>query len=112
MAKRGKRGDLRVRAQEAAERAAYGQSQALGDTGGRDIAVAPDRQGISNRKADRNDNQSDENDPEQPGANTDIQAGRTTEADEVPLAEAGAPPVQEQERRSLDDRSQSGRSRD
>ena len=112
MAKRGKRGDLRVRAQEAAERAAYGQSLALADTRDRETGVAPDRQGISNRTADRNNNRSDDSEREQREANTELQAGRTTEADEVPPAEAGAPPAQEQERSSLDNPSQSGRPRD
>jgi hypothetical protein len=112
MAKRGKRGDLRVRAQEAAERAAYGQSQARTTRGDRETGVAPDRQGISNRQADRGHDRSDTGGRDPLGADTDVTPGRTTQADAVPATEAGAPPAQEQEHSSLDNPSQSGRPRD
>jgi hypothetical protein len=118
MAKRGTRGDEQAREREAADRAAHGQSRALGDTGDGETGVAPDRQGISNRQADggndvrRSDDRSDAGDETRRGANADVKPGRTTDADDLPPTEAGAPPVQEQERSSLDNPSQSGRPRD
>jgi hypothetical protein len=44
------------REEEAAERAAHGQSRAMGDTGDRDTGVKPETQGISNRQGDAPDN--------------------------------------------------------
>jgi hypothetical protein len=104
MAKGGKRADQQTREREAADRAAHGQSRALGDTGDRQTGVEPGHQGISNRPADRGD--------EAEGGAARQSSGTAADLAEVPMPEAGAPPLQEQERSSLDDPSQSGRPRD
>ena len=106
MAKRTKRGDQQAREREAADRAAYAE---LADTGDRNAGVAPDRQGISNRQADRGYDRADSGERERRAADADVNPGRSTEGDEVPSTEAGAPPAQEHERSSLDSPSQSGR---
>ena len=86
MAKRGK--NTPGRDDEARDRAAHGQSLARGDTGEGDTGVAPGQQGISNRLGDGSANK------------------------QPPPAQAGVPPLQDQERTSLDSPSQSGRPRD
>jgi hypothetical protein len=104
MDKGGKRADQQAREREAADRAAHGQSRALGDTGDRQTGVEPAHQGISNRPADRGD--------DGPGSGNEGQPSHMAEdLAEGPMTEAGAPPLQEQERSSLDDPSQFGRPR-
>jgi hypothetical protein len=105
MAKRGKRTDEQTRDDAARDRAAHGQSAARGDTGDGDTGVSRDRQGISNRPGD---------DVPEPRTNEGDEPGRrgSGELRPPPPTEAGAPPVQEQERSSLDSPSQSGRPRD
>jgi hypothetical protein len=85
----------RRREEEARERAAQGQSAALGDTGDGQTGVTPTAQGISNRRGDL-------------GAGNRSRSGQP----DPPPAEAGAPPDQQQQRSSLDSPSQSGRPRD
>ena len=78
--------DADKKRREAEDRAAHGQSLALGDTGGNSDTGVPDgRQGISNRPGDEGDE---------------------------PYTQAGAPPRQDQNHTSLDTTSPSGRARD
>lgn len=107
MTKDGKRTDERAREQEARDRAAHGQSLALGDTGDRQTGVERSHQGISNRPGD-----DDSDRPQEPSAEAGHRGGEGEDVEQPPLTEAGAPPLQEQERSSLDAPSQSGRPRD
>jgi hypothetical protein len=94
----GNRTDSRDREREARDRAAHGQSLARGDTGDGETGVESSRQGVSNRRGDR-------------GA---AEGGEPREGDDAgpPPTQAGVPPVEHQERSSLDSPSQSGRPRD
>jgi hypothetical protein len=95
MANDGRRTPKARREEEARDRAAHGQSAALGDTGDGQTGVDSSEQGISNRVGDR-------------------QGGRPARSGQPdsPPSEAGRPPAQQQERTSLDSASQTGRSRD
>ncbi len=104
MAKAGKRTDQKARERGAADRAAHGQSRALGDTGDGQTGVDSAHQGISNRPADRGDDRS--------GGEGPKRTAHGSEDEAQPHTEAGAPPAQHQERESLDNPSQSGRPRD
>ena len=101
---KGKRKDQKARERDAADRAAHGQSRAIGDPGERETGVDPAHQGNSNRQADRGEDRA-------AGVGAD-RAEAVSEDQERPHTEAGAPPAQHQERVSLDNPSQSGRPRD
>ena len=108
MAKDGKATDQRAREDEAQERAARGQSLALGDTGDRQTGVDSDQQGISNRSGDRPDE-----DAETGGEGGQRSAATRGDDDEAspPVTEAGVPPEQNYPHTSLDSPSQTGRPR-
>lgn len=108
MAKDGKRTDQGAREAEAQDRAAQGQSLALGDTGDRQTGVDADQQGISNRAGDVPEN--DAAGSSTRGEQSDRGAGSDGNAD-APPTEAGAPPAQNYPHTSLDSPSQTGRPR-
>ena len=112
MAKRGKRTDQQAREREASDRAAHGQSRALGDTGDRQTGVDPAHQGISNRPADGGQGEPRGGEAGTTGGERSGVPNTDPDDAERPLSEAGAPPRQEQERSSLDSPSQSGRPRE